>query len=151
MLHAAGLPFVVIGGVAAVAHGSSLVTRDLDVVMPATAPVLDRLMETLRPYHPHHALRRDLGPINADGEALSQFRMLLIDTDLGRIDIIADVPPVGGYDALDTVGLPLIEGFETPVVRLEQLIAIKAAAGRPKDVIAVVELEAILSTRREHG
>ena len=143
LLHHSGLPFVVVGGVAAVVHGSSLVTRDLDVVMPMTPAVLDRLLDALRPYRPHHALRRDLGPIHQDGESLSRFKMLLIDTDLGRLDVISEVAPYGGYENLEAIGTELVAGFETPVVSLDQLIEIKRAVGRPKDLIAVQELEAI--------
>jgi len=145
LLHQAGLPFVVVGGVAANAHGAVRLTQDLDVVMPMTAEVLDRLLEALRPYRPHHALRLDLGPIKQDGKTLSAFRMLLIETDLGRLDVIREVPPVGRYEDLATQTVELA-GVEVRIVTLEQLITIKEAVGRPKDKIAVQELRAIAET-----
>jgi hypothetical protein len=147
LLHQAQIPFVVVGGVAAVAHGSSLFTRVLDVVIPMEPALLDRLIEVLAPHHPRHALRPDLGPIVQDGEALAGFRMLLIDTDLGRLDVIAEVPPAGRHGDLRTVALPLIAGHETRVVALEQLIAIKEQAARPKDLIAARELRALMTAR----
>ena len=147
LLHEAELPFVVIGGVAALVHGSGLATQDLDVVMPMEPKVLDRLLDALRPHHPRHALRRDLGPILQDGQALASFRMVLIETDLGRLDVIAEVPPVGRFEDLTTLDITLVADHVTRVVTLEQLIAIKERAGRAKDLIAVKELRALLAAR----
>lgn len=142
LLHDAGLPFVVIGGIAANAHGAVRQTQDLDVVMPMTPEVLDALMAALRPHRPHHALRRDLGPIDQDGQALSAFSMLLLETDLGRLDVIGEVPPAGRFHDLETVTLRL-GARDVRVLGLRQLIAVKEAAGRPKDLIAATELRAI--------
>ncbi|MEN9798123.1 MAG: hypothetical protein RL653_1819 [Pseudomonadota bacterium] len=41
--------FVVVGGVAAVAHGSSTMTKDIDVVAPLTAENCARILAALRP------------------------------------------------------------------------------------------------------
>lgn len=68
--------------------------------MPMEPELIDRLLEALAPYSPRHALRRDLGPIRQDGRVLSGFRMILIETDLGRLDVIGEVPPVGRFDDL---------------------------------------------------
>lgn len=102
LLHAAELPFVV-GGMAALAHGAGMATQDLDIVMPMEPALLDRLLEALAPYSPRHALRRDLGAIRQDGRELSGFRMVLIETDLGRLDVISEVPPVGRFEDLATL------------------------------------------------
>ncbi len=147
LLHAAELPFVVVGGVAALAHGAGMATQDLDIVMPMEPALLDRLLEALAPYSPRHALRRDLGPIRQDGRVLSGFRMVLIETDLGRLDVIGEVPPVGRFEDLATLDVNLVGDHMTRVVTLEQLIAIKERAGRPKDLIAVRVLRALLATR----
>lgn len=149
LLHEADLPFVVVGGVAALVHGAGMATQDLDVVMPMEPALLDRLLEALRPYHPRHALRRDLGPIRQDGQALAGFRMVLIETDLGRLDVIGEVPPVGRYEDLATLEVGLVGDHLTRVVTLDQLIAIKERAGRPKDLIAAQVLRALRATRAE--
>lgn len=147
LLHGAELPFVVVGGVAALTHGAGIATQDLDIVMPMEPELLDRLLEALAPYSPRHALRRDLGPIRQDGRALSSFRMVLIETDLGRLDVIGEVPPVGRFEDLATLDVNLVGDHLTRVVTLEQLIAIKERAGRPKDLIAVTVLRALLANR----
>jgi len=146
LLHEADLPFVVVSGVAALVHGAGMATQDLDVVMPMEPALLDRLLEALRPYHPRHALRRDLGPIRQDGQALAGFRMVLIETDLGRL---GEVPPVGRYEDLATLEVGLVGDHLTRVVTLDQLIAIKERAGRPKDLIAAQVLRALRATRAE--
>jgi hypothetical protein len=60
-----GFEFVVVGGVAAIAHGASTLTRDLDVAAPMTTENLTRLLDVLRPLHPRFATRRDLGEISS--------------------------------------------------------------------------------------
>ena len=51
-----GVDFVVIGGFAGVLHGSSLVTRDLDICAVLTAENIERLRQALKDLHPHHRL-----------------------------------------------------------------------------------------------
>jgi len=121
ILQDAGVEFVVIGGVAALAHGSATLTRDLDIAATLAPENVERLMEALRPYRPHHVTRPDLGPIQDSVERLCEFRLLLIDTDL--------------------------EGRMFRVLTLDQLIEVKAYVGRPKDRIVEMELRAIRDVR----
>ncbi|MBN1944336.1 MAG: hypothetical protein JW797_01615 [Bradymonadales bacterium] len=135
--------FVVVGGVAAVAHGGTTVTTDLDIVVAMTAENLDRLMTALAPFHPRHVTRRDLGVITQPGEELASFRLLLIETDLGRLDVLSELEPIGPIGALDVEYLELLEGRRFPVLSLEQLITVKQHLGRPKDLLVAAELRAI--------
>ena len=50
-LHDAGVEMVIIGGVAAVLHGSTLVTEDLDVCCPMDEKNLSKMLEVLKPLH----------------------------------------------------------------------------------------------------
>jgi predicted nucleotidyltransferase len=143
LLQDAGVDFVVVGGVAALAHGSSTLTRDLDIAAPLTPENLRRLMDALAPYRPHHATRPDLGVIRDSIERLSKFRLLLVDTDLGRLDILGEVQPLGPAAELEAVELELLEGRRFRVLSLDQLIEVKAHVGRPKDRIVEMELRAI--------
>src|SRR5690606_15453853 len=59
----ARLPFTLVGGLAAISHGASTFTRDVDVAMPLDEETLPVLMATLAPSHPRHATRPDLGVI----------------------------------------------------------------------------------------
>ena len=72
-----------------------------------------------------------------------------LTTDIGAIDLLGEITGGGGYDDLasDTIHLQLF-GVECLCLNLERLIHVKRAAGRPKDLEAVAELEAILQERR---
>jgi hypothetical protein len=143
LLHDSGLPFVVVGGVAAVAHGSTIATRDLDVVLDLHPEHRRRLLELLAPYHPRHAARPELGTITPPGDELSGFRLLLLETDLGRLDVLSDLEPIGGPERLETVELELLPGAPFRVLSIDQLITVKAHLGRPKDRLVEGELRAI--------
>ncbi len=147
LIDATGLDCVVVGGVAAVAHGATTATRDLDVAMEFSSDNLERLMTALAPYHPHHATRPELGVIVAAPASLAQYRMLLLDTDLGRLDVLSRVDPIGGRAQLKTVALELLPGRTYRVIDLEQLIAVKAHVGRAKDRIVEAELRFVLASR----
>ena len=145
----AGFEFIVIGGVAAIAHGAVSPTQDLDVTAPMTSENLGILMRALAPYRPRHATRPDLGVITESAEGLTRFRLLLIDTDIGRLDVLARVEPLGEYGTLDAVEIELLPGRTLRVLSLEQLIAVKAHLNRPKDKVVEAELRAILDRARE--
>lgn len=147
LLQDAGVRFVVIGGVAAISHGAATLTRDLDIAAPITPDNIERLMAALRPYHPTHATRPDLGEIQESIERLCEFRLLLIDTDLGRLDVLGEVQPLGPASSLNTVEMELVEGKRFHVLSLDQLIEVKSFVGRPKDRIVEMELRAIRARR----
>jgi hypothetical protein len=147
LLQDAGVDFVVIGGVAALAHGAATFTRDLDVAAPLTLDNVERLMTALRPYHPKHVTRPDLGEITDSIARLCEFRMLLIATDLGRLDVLREVEPLGTVEALRSVEMEFADGRRYRVLDLDQLIEVKAFVGRPKDLIVERELRALRERR----
>lgn len=139
----AGVPFVVIGGVAAIAHGASTFTRDLDVLIRFDTDTLGRLLGALWGHNPRSALDPAHRPIPADLAALEHFRNLSVMTDLGRLDLLGETP-VGDFATLAEHAVPMtLAGVSVQVIALDDLIAIKRALGRPKDVLVAVELEAI--------
>jgi hypothetical protein len=82
-------------------------------------------------------------------ERLITFRLLLISTDLGRLDVLKEVTPIGVASALETEVFELIAGKRFHVLSLDQLIEVKAALDRPKDRIVEMELRALRERRRE--
>lgn len=147
LLQDAGVSFVVIGGVAALAHGAATLTIDLDVAAPMTPENVERLMTALRPYHPTHVTRPDLGVITDSIERLCEYRLLLIHTDLGRLDVLREVQPLGAAETLRSVELEVVEGRRFQVLDLDQLIEVKAFVARPKDLIVAQELRALRARR----
>jgi hypothetical protein len=148
-LQNANVQFCVIGGVAAIAHGALTPTHDLDIAAPMTVDNLARLLTALAPHRPKHATRPDLGVITASAEELTRFRLLLLDTDLGRLDVLKHVEPIGEFEQLRSSPMPIVGEQSVAVIDLDQLIEIKAHLRRPKDKIVEVELRAIRDRLRE--
>lgn len=142
--------FVVVGGTAALVHGAVTPTQDLDIAAPLTRENLERLLGAVLPFHPRHATRPDLGTVWQTAEELTRFRLLLLDTDVGRLDVLGAVEPIGPYARLETIDAELLPGRHVRVLSLDQLIEVKAHLRRPKDKIVEAELRAIREHLRSH-
>jgi len=128
--------FILIGGVAISAHGSSYVTFDLDICYSRTKDNLRRIVAALRPYHPRLRDVPEGLPFVWDETTLRQGTNFTLSTDLGDIDLLGEVKGVGTYDnaLASSLVIPLY-GNDVKVLSLEALIASKRAAGRPKDLL----------------
>lgn len=138
----ANVEFIVIGGVAAILHGVSRVTSDLDIAAPLSRDNLERLLRALEPHRPVHATRPDLRLLDEPIERLMTFRLLLIETALGRLDVLPRVEPIGDYGVLQAVDMTLA-GHVVRVIERHQLITVKESLSRPKDREVALELRAI--------
>ncbi|MGH2869623.1 MAG: hypothetical protein ACRDNK_18910 [Solirubrobacteraceae bacterium] len=143
-LVSSGVDFVVIGGIAAVMHGSAQATFDLDICHatdPGNLEALGRVLTALGARL--KGVEGDL-PFVPDGRTLGQVETLTMVTDAGELDVLAR--PTGGrdYEALRRGAARFdVGGFSVLVASIADLIAMKRAAGRVKDLAAVEELEAI--------
>ena len=136
--------FVVVGGVAGVLHGSSLVTQDIDVCAPLTEGNLARIISALRDLSPRFRMTPDRRPVPEDAVELVGYRNLYLVTDWGQIDILSEITGVGDY--LEVVRHAIrvnISGSECRILDLDTLIRAKKALNLPKDRQAILELEAI--------
>jgi hypothetical protein len=141
----AGVEFAIIGGWSAIMHGSAHLTNDLDLCYSRNQDNLRRLALALAPYHPRPAdFPREL-PFVWDDRTLRGGTVFTLDTDLGRIDLMAEVAGLGGWDEIrkGCVRLPAF-GREVWTLDLPSLIRAKRAAGRPKDLLVLPELESLL-------
>lgn len=143
LLQDAGSEFIVTGGVAAIAHGASTITQDRDVAAPMTPASLGRLLDALRPLHPRHAIQPDLGEIEEPPERLAGYRLLMLTTDPGRLDVVRDLRPIGCFEDLETAEMELVENRRLGVLSLDQLIEVKATLPRPQDHEVGAELRVI--------
>ncbi|MCU1310330.1 MAG: hypothetical protein JWO20_1455 [Candidatus Angelobacter sp.] len=144
----AAVEFVVVGAYAAVAQGSSQLTRDLDICYKRSPENLKRLATALDPYHPRLRGAPASVPFFLDQRTLSQGMNFTLETDLGDIDLMGDLSGVGQFPevARDAVIVPL-HGVSCQVASLDVVIRSKRAAGRPKDLAALPELEALKELR----
>lgn len=138
--------FIVIGGVAATAHGSAQLTNDLDVVYARTADDIARLAAALAT---HDAYLRGVPPglpFKFDAATIKRGLNFTLDTDFGPLNLLGEATGGGTYEALlpHTITLDLFGG-PCLCVDLPTLIRLKRAAGRPKDIFALAELEALLA------
>jgi predicted nucleotidyltransferase len=144
-----GVEFILIGGLAATAHGSVRLTRDVDVVYRRSADNMRRLVLALTPYHPYLRGAPPGLPFRWDAATLERGLNFTLVTDIGDLDLLGEVTGGGRYeDLLQHSGTIQLFGVECRCITLEQLIHVKRAAGRPKDLEAIAELEALLEERQ---
>jgi hypothetical protein len=141
----AEVEFVVIGGVSAILHGSARVTFDIDVCYSRDRSNLKRLAAALAPFHPRpQGFPAEL-PFVWDETTLRNSTVLTLQTDLGEIDLLAEVAGLGGWDEVSARSVK-IDAFDRTIsiLDLPSLIQAKRAAGREKDLAALPELESLL-------
>jgi len=140
--------FVVAGAYAAVAQGSGLVTRDLDICYERTPENFKRIVAALKPYHPRLRGAPANIPFVFDERTLAQGMNFTFETDFGDIDLLGELSGVGDFPkiARDSITIQL-HGMKIQVASLDTLIRSKRAAGRPKDLNALPELEALKELR----
>jgi predicted nucleotidyltransferase len=144
----AGIDFVVVGGVAAVLHGSSLVTRDLDVCASLSGANIERLRAALRDLHPLHRIATDRTSFLENPEPGVSLQNLYLQTDLGALDLLGTITGVGDFERVRESAIEVeLFGRKVKVIGLEQLIKAKEAVGRQKDLLAAIELRAIASKK----
>ena len=141
----AEVQFVIIGGVAASAHGSAQLTRDLDICYQRTVENVRRLVAALTPLHPRlRGAPADLPFIFDERTILRGFNFTL-STDLGAVDLLGEVQGLGDYTAVAAASGPMdLFGRQFKVLLLQGLIRSKRSAGRPRDLAILPELEALL-------
>lgn len=89
----AGVAFVLVGGYAAMLHGSSLLTRDIDVCAELSPPAIEKLRCAFRDFHPVHRLsapQRSFPELPEAGVALDNLHP---GTDLGVLDLLGHASP----------------------------------------------------------
>ena len=143
-LHDAHVEFIIVGGVAARAHGSSRLTDDLDVSYARSPANLARLVTALAPFTPYLRGAPPGLPFDWSVATLSAGLNFTLRTTTGAIDLLGEITGGGGYDALlpHTITITAF-GVELQLLDLPWLIRVKRAAGRPKDLEVLAELEAL--------
>lgn len=143
-LHGSQVEFILVGGVAGVAHGSARLTQDLDVVYSRNRDNIRRLAAALSSREPYLRGAPPGFPFRWDEETIRRGLNFTLTTSLGPLDLLGEITGGGQYEDLlpDTVELTVF-GMTCRCLSLDRLIEVKRAAGRPRDLEAVAELEAI--------
>lgn len=141
---------ILVGGFAAVIHGSPYVTTDIDIVPEASAANLARLSAALRDLHARvwtSSVPTGLA-FQHDAESLGRVEIWNLITDHGRLDICLRPSGTSGYADLarDAVRLRIL-GVDVDVASLADVVRSKEAAGREKDRLVLSTLRRLLAER----
>lgn len=144
--------FVVVGGIAATLLGTSRDTFDLDVC-PAQDPAnLGALGEALIELGASLRGIEDSVPFVPDGGTLANMQIITLDTSAGPLDVLMRPDGCPPYERLRAnAERKKLGRFSVLVASIEDLIAMKESADRPKDQLVVEELEAIRKLRGQLG
>ena len=146
-LHRHGVEFVVIGGFALAAHSVARATKDLDIVPEPSAANLRRLLAALTDLEAAPAALEDFEAneiLELSLENLELGGNWILRTSYGRLDVMQYVQGIRDYRRLRAEAVrPEIETIDEPTsfAGLDDLIAMKTAAGRDQDLIDIDTLE----------
>lgn len=141
-----GVAFVVIGGLAAVAHGSRRMTRDIDVVV---APDDDNLAGLGRALNALRAVALVEGGAEkaiepGDIAMIAPGRILHTTSPAGRLDVVGAPAGAAPYPELESRAITSrVGGVHVQIAGLDDLIAMKRASGRPLDLQDIADLTAL--------
>ena len=145
-----GVEFVIVGGYAAVVHGATIVTIDVDVCCRFTTANLLKLQSAVADLHPVHRLTPQHLPLKLTARKCRGLKNLYLATDLGVIDCLGEVLGIGDYTAVKAQSIEMNFKFgRCLVLSLEGLIHAKQATGRPRDIEALKHLNAIQARSRK--
>lgn len=146
----AEVEFILVGGLAAIAHGSARLTQDVDVVYRRTEENIERLARCIGPLHPYLRGAPPGLPFRWDRETIERGLNFTLQTDHGDLDLLGEITGGGRYEDLVGHTRPIdVFGHRIACLELPALIRAKRAAGRPKDLETIAELEALLRERRK--
>lgn len=151
-LVAGRVEFIIVGGAAAVVHGSRRLTDDLDVVYSRNNKNVDRIIESLAPLAPYLRGAPEGLPFKWEAQTILHGLNFTLTTSSGPLDLLGEITLGGNYEQLlpHTIKLNVF-GNECRCLGLTRLIEVKRAAGRPKDFEAIAELETILKEGAADG
>ena len=115
--------FVLVGGMAAIAHGSATVTEDVDLCIRFDLPTLTGVLRALAGTNPRERMNPLKPPVGEPARYVG-YRNLYLVTDDGVLDLLSEILAVGDYPAVVANAVEMdLGGFSCRVIGLEDLIA----------------------------
>lgn len=150
ILHRHKVAYVLIGGLAAVYHGSPFPTEDADITPQANRANLERLAAALTDLDARIRTESEPAglPFTCDADWLANCKTVNLTTAAGDLDLTFEPAGTAGYDDLrrDATRTELY-GVTVQIASLADVIRSKQAANRPKDQRVLPTLREILSQR----
>lgn len=136
--------FILVGGFAAAAHGSTFVTYDLDVCAVLSPDNIEKLRDILSDLHPKHRITSNKPSFLEVPTELNGIKNLYLETDIGVLDVLTVILGVGDFHEVKKNAVEIqVFGHRCKVISVDDLIACKRALKRPKDEEVAKELEVI--------
>lgn len=136
--------FVIVGGVAIIAHGVPYATFDLDFCYSRTTENIKKIVDALAGFNPRLRDFPENLPFIWDERNLPSGTNFTLETNIGDIDLLGEVAGVGSYSEVFTNSIVMkLFDYEVRVLSLDDLIKAKKAAGRPKDLFVLPQLETL--------
>ena len=144
LLNDAQVRYVVVGGLAMHLHGANNFTVDVDVSYARDTQNVTALVQALATKHARlRGVPEDL-PFVLDTRTFRNVLNLTLETDLGDLDLLGEAAGVDSFEALWERSVRMdLDDLSVHVASLDDLIAMKRAAGRPKDREHLLQLEAL--------
>jgi hypothetical protein len=140
----AQMEFVIIGGFAALAHGASMMTEDVDVCCPFSERNLKALESALSDIHPVHRMTPQRLPFVLTPELCGSIKNLYLATDLGKLDCLGEVLGLGNFEEVKRRSVVIrFNAGECRVLDIDALIETKFATNRTRDRMTILQLKAI--------
>ncbi len=145
------LDFLIVGGFAAVVHGSSHVTKDLDIAMLISAENVDKLRQALKDFEPRHRMNPSHKPsFLEEPKSIAGLNNIYLETKAGILDVVTLDMSLGSFEDLKNRSLSVnLFGYDCLVLSLNDLIQIKEKMSRPKDLIVLEELKALQKLKKQ--
>jgi predicted nucleotidyltransferase len=137
-LNGAEVRYVLIGGIALIRHGVVRATRDVDAVFDPDPANVERIRSLVSQWE---ATRPDGSPIPEDG--IGPERSIHLSTAMGELDLVSESTSGFSFDdLLSRAEVRKVDGVEAPICSLADLVAMKRAVGRERDLADLADLEA---------
>ncbi len=147
----AGVDFILVGGLAAVARGAPITTFDVDIVHSRHPANIERLLGVLDSLDAYSRLQpeRRLKP---NASHLTGTGHINLVTRFGPLDVLCTIGEDLAYEDLFPHSEEMeIRGMRIRVLDLETLIAIKESIGGEKDRAVLPILRRTLEEKRKLG
>jgi len=137
-----GVEYILVGGMAANIHGSTITTLDCDIVVSLGIDNLSKLAQALSVYSPTFRHKKPPQAFDEEMAVRDGWKNIYLDTSAGILDCLGDIKGLGDFEVCNGRSLEVdLGGFSIRVLTREALIEAKKAMGRPKDLLTVAQLE----------
>lgn len=137
-LNEADVAYVLVGGIAMIRHGVVRATRDIDAVFEPTEANVEKILGLVAKWD---ATRPDGSPF--ESEQVRPERTIHLATPHGDLDLLSEKIAGIPYERLRArADVKRVDGVPAPICSLADLVALKRAAGRERDIADLADLEA---------